>query len=119
MRWLYGGDLDALRRDIAGFAYDDRRVIEEIGRVYRTHRYLLDPHSAIAWLALQEQLAHDPKAYGVFLSTAHPAKFREVVEPAIGERIELPPVLADAITRPRHSLTMAADYNALEAFLRS
>ena len=119
MQSLYGGDLDALRRDVVGFAYDDRRVIEEIGRVYRTHHYLLDPHSAIAWLALQEQLAHDPKTHGVFLSTAHPAKFREVVEPAIGERIELPQVLADAITRPRHSITMAADYSALAAFLRS
>jgi threonine synthase len=119
MQSLYGGDLDALRGDIVGFAYDDGRVIEEIGRVYRTHRYLLDPHSAIAWLALQEQLAHDSKAYGVFLSTAHPAKFREVVEPAIGEHIELPRVLAEAITRPRHSLTMPADYRELEAFLRS
>jgi len=119
MQSLYGGDLDALRHDVVGFAYDDGRVIEEIGRVYRTHRYLLDPHSAIAWLALQDELAHDPKAYGVFLSTAHPAKFREVVEPAIGEHIDLPPVLADAIRRPRHSLTMAADYTALEAFLRS
>jgi len=119
MQSLYGGDLEALRRDVVGFAYDDGRVIEEIGRVYRTHRYLLDPHSAIAWLALHEQLAHDPKAHGVFLSTAHPAKFREVVEPAIGERIELPRVLADAITRPRHSITMAVDYSALAAFLRS
>jgi threonine synthase len=119
MQSLYGGDLDALRRDIVGFAYDDARVIEEIGRVYRDHRYLLDPHSAIAWLALQEHMATDPKAHGVFLSTAHPAKFREVVEPAIGERIELPRILADAITRPRYSLTMPADYSALEAFLRS
>jgi threonine synthase len=119
MQSLYGGDLDALRRDVVGFAYDDARVIEEIGRVYRTHRYLLDPHSAIAWLALQEQLAHDPTAQGVFLSTAHPSKFREVVEPAIGERIELPRVLSEAIARPRHSITMAADYAALEAFLRS
>ena len=119
MQSLYGGNIDALRRDIVGFAYDDARVIEEIGRVYRTHRYLLDPHSAIAWLALQEQLAHDPKAHGVFLSTAHPAKFREVVEPAIGEHIDLPRVLADVITRPRHSITMAADYTGLEAFLRS
>jgi threonine synthase len=119
MQWLYGGDLDALRRDIVGFAYDDARVTAEIGHAYRRHRYLMDPHSAIAWLALQEQLSKEPGAHGVFLSTAHPAKFREVVEPAIGEPIELPQVLADAIARPRRSVTMAADYRALEAFLRS
>src|SRR5262245_60060031 len=119
MQSLYGGDLDALRRDVVGFSYDDARVIQEIGRVYRTHGYLLDPHSAIAWLALQDQLAHDPKAHGVFLATAHPAKFREIVEPAIGRSIEMPRVLADAIARPRRALTMPADYAALDAFPRS
>jgi len=119
MQSLYGGNIEALRRDIVGFAYDDARVTAEIGEVYRKHGYLLDPHSAIAWLALQEQLMNDADAHGVFLSTAHPAKFREVVEPSIGQRIELPKVLADAISRPRHSVSMAADYNDLKAFLRS
>jgi len=116
---LYGGDVDALRRDVVGFAYDDARVTAEIGQVYRRYGYVLDPHSAIAWLALQEQLERDPKAHGVFLATAHPAKFREIVEPAIGRSIEMPRVLADAIARPRRALTMPADYAALDAFLRS
>src|SRR5215510_10984736 len=115
MQALYGGDLDALRRDIVGFAYDDARVTAEIGQVYRRYGYVLDPHSAIAWLALQEELAQDPKAHGVFLATAHPAKFREIVEPAIGRSIEMPRVLADAIARPRRALTMPADYAALDA----
>lgn len=119
MQSLYGGDVDALRRDVVGFAYDDARVTAEIGQVYRRYGYVLDPHSAIAWLALQEQLERDPKADGVFLATAHPAKFREIVEPAIGRSIELPRVLADAIARPRRALTMPADYAALDAFLRS
>jgi threonine synthase len=116
---LYGGSLEALRRDVVGFAYTDRQVIDEIGRVYRQHGYLLDPHSAIAWLALQRRLDQDSSAVGVFLATAHPAKFREVVEPAIGEAVALPPALAEALTRPRHSVTMPADYTALERFLRS
>ena len=116
---LYGGDLDALRRDVVSFSYDDARVIEEIRRVDQRHGYLLDPHSAIAWLALQERLAEVPEACGVFLATAHPAKFREVVEPAIGRAIELPGPLAEAIARPRHSVSMPADYATLSAFLRA
>jgi threonine synthase len=116
---LYGGDIERLRRDVVGFAYEDARVIEEIARVHERHGYLLDPHSAIAWLALQDRLAGDPDAYGVFLATAHPAKFREVVEPAIGQRVELPHALADALSRPRHSVSMPADYEALEKFLRA
>ncbi len=116
---LYNSDLTALRGDIAGFAYEDSQVIAEIGRVYREHGYLLDPHSAIAWLALRDRLADRPDAHGVFLATAHPAKFREVVEPAIGRSIELPRALADALSRPRHSISMPADYDALEDFLRA
>ena len=116
---LYNGDLAALRKDIVGFAYDDSKVIAEIGRVYREHGYLLDPHSAIAWLALQDRLSDQPDARGVFLATAHPAKFREVVEPAIGRSIDLPRALADAISRPRHSISMPSDYDALEDFLRA
>jgi threonine synthase len=116
---LYQSDLEAMRRDIVGFAYEDRRVIDEIGRVHREHGYLLDPHSAIAWLALEDRLANEPDTCGVFLATAHPAKFREVVEPAIGKRIDLPASLAEALSRPRRSISMPADYAALEEFLRA
>jgi len=94
-------------------------VVAEIASVHRRHGYVLDPHSAIAWLALQDALVQDPDARGVFLATAHPAKFREIVEPAIGQPVPLPPELADALRRPRQSISMPADYSALERFLRS
>jgi threonine synthase len=120
MQWIYGGDLEALRRDVTGFAYEDARVVAEIGRVYREHGYLLDPHGAIGWLAVNDALrSAGDDAAGVFLATAHPAKFREVVEPAIGQTVPLPPVLADAITRPRHAMKLSADYADLRALLRS
>ena len=86
--------------------------------MYRRHGYLLDPHSAVAWLALHEYLAGEPDAPGVFVATAHPAKFREVVEPAIGRPVPLPAVLADVITRPRRAISMAVDYATLADFLR-
>ena len=117
--WVYGGDLDAIRRDIEGAVFEDARVIAEIGRVYKEYGYLLDPHGAIGWLALNEVLeAGDTDAHGVFLATAHPAKFREIVEPAIGEDVPLPKQLADALTRPRHSIAMPSEYGILREFLR-
>jgi threonine synthase len=119
MQALYGDDLDALRRDVTGFAYEDSRIVAEIAEVDRRHGYLLDPHSAIAWLALQEVLAAEPDAQGVFVATAHPAKFREVVEPAIGRPVPLPPVLAEALERPRHAISMDVDYPRLAEFLRA
>jgi threonine synthase len=120
MQWIYGGDLEALRRDVTGFAYEDARVVAEIGRVDRDHGYLLDPHGAIGWLALNDMLrTYGDDAVGVFLATAHPAKFREVVEPAIGRPVPLPPALAEAITRPRYSMRLSADYADLRSLLRS
>ena len=119
MRAMYDDDLDRMRADVVGAAFEDRRVVAEIGRVYREHRYLLDPHGAIAWLGLQESLASEPGAAGVFLATASPAKFREVVEPAIGEPVPLPATLSDALSRPRRSEHLAANYQALvELILR-
>ena len=119
MQWLYGGDLEALRRDVTGFAYEDAHVIAEIGRVHREHGYLLDPHGAIGWLAVNDMLRQDGDATGVFLATAHPAKFREVVEPAIGAPVQLPPVLEAVIARPRLSMKLSSEYGDLRALLRS
>ncbi len=115
---MYGDNFEALRCDVVGAAFDDATVVAEIGKVYRQHRYLLDPHGAIAWLGLQQYLSDaGPDAQGAFLATAHPAKFREVVEPAIGEAIPLPPALAEALTRPRHSEALPVDYGALKSLL--
>jgi threonine synthase len=120
MRALYGDRFEALRADIVGAAFDDRTVVEEIGHVYRHHGYLLDPHGAIAWLGLQQVLAQaEPETKGVFLATAHPAKFRETVEPAIGKSVPLPPALAEAVARPRQRTELPATYTALEALLRA
>jgi threonine synthase len=115
MRAMYGDSFDSLRCDIVGAAFDDATVVAEIGAVYRRDGYLLDPHGAIAWLGLRETLS--PGERGVFLATAHPAKFREVVEPAIGVAIPLPPALAEALTRPRHSEKLPVDYSTLKRLL--
>ena len=113
IRALYDDDLDRMREELVGAAFEDAAVVAEIGRVYREHGYLLDPHGAIAWLALQQRLAQGPRARGVFLATAHPAKFREVVEPAIGQPVPLPATLAEALSRPRSSARLPVDYPAL------
>ncbi|MEQ1574515.1 MAG: threonine synthase [Vicinamibacterales bacterium] len=120
IRWLYRDDLEAIRRDVAGAVFDDTTILAEIGHVYRSHGYLLDPHGAIAWLGLRQELAQaGTAAQGVFLATAHPAKFREHVNPAIGGAVELPAAFVEALGRPRHSVPMSASYEALRGLLRS
>jgi threonine synthase len=104
---------------VAGAAFADARVIAEIGNVARKHDYLLDPHGAIGWLGVEQALmTADDHTPAVFLATAHPGKFREIVEPAIDSHVALPKQLADALARPRYAIPMAAEYDALRAFLR-
>ena len=90
--WLYGGELDAMRRDIAGCRYTDDDVRATIRQVYEERGYLLDPHSAIGVSRDYESGGRARRAGrpGVFLATAHPAKFAEIVEPIIGRSIERP-----------------------------
>jgi len=121
MLWLYGNAADAMRHDIAGVRYADDDVRETIKSVYETRGYLLDPHSAIGYMGLKEHLGQAGRAgqaKGIFLATAHPAKFSEIVEPIIGRRIQTPAPLAEALARPRHVLRMDASLEAVAEALR-
>jgi threonine synthase len=113
MLWLYDGNLDAMRRDVAGCHFTDDDVRAAIRRVYEERGYLLDPHSAIAYMGLRGRVGQVGQAgrvgqegrtgqVGIFLATAHPAKFAEIVEPIIGREVEKPAPLAQALARPRH-----------------
>jgi threonine synthase len=111
MNWLYGGDAAAMRRDVAGSVHQDEEVRATIRRVWDARGYLLDPHSAIAYLGLKTVGA------GIFLATAHPAKFGEIVEPIIGRPIPTPAPLAEALARPRHLLRLDASLEAVKQAL--
>lgn len=122
MSWLYHGDLDAMRCDITGSRHADEEVRDTIRRVYATRRYLLDPHSAIAYMGLVGQAGRDrrdgqDRQEGIFLATAHPAKFAEIVEPIIGRAIDKPTPLADALARPRHILRLDPTIDAVKDVL--
>jgi threonine synthase len=119
MQWLYGNDRDAMRRDVSGCRFTDDDVRATIRRVYEERGYLLDPHSAIAYMGLTGRDGQDTREgrVGVFLSTAHPAKFAEIVEPIIGRPVETPPALADAINGPQHIIRIRASLDRLLGML--
>ena len=112
MRWLYQNDVEAMRHDIHGCHFTDADVRAAIRRVYDERGYVLDPHSAIAYLGLKGQQGRNGHA-GMFLATAHPAKFREIVEPVLGRSIEVPGPLAEALSRPRRLLKLDASLGAV------
>jgi threonine synthase len=113
--WLYDGDLEAVRRDVIGSRHQDDEVRATIRSVYDRSGYVLDPHSAIGYLGIKGhvgQEGHD-RQVGVFLATAHPAKFPEVVEPIIGRSIEKPAPLVHALAQPRQVLRLDATLAAV------
>ncbi len=86
--------------------------------VHRRTGYVLDPHSAVAYLgALHGRSTRRDRPVAVFLSTAHPAKFRETVAEAIESELELPRALAEALERQEHFLPIPAEYGALKEYL--
>jgi threonine synthase len=89
---LYGNSHKDIATAISGFRYRDEEVKAALKETYQEKRYLLDPHGAIGYMALKKYLRHREE-YGIFLETAHPAKFIDTVEPIIGEKIEIPPRL--------------------------
>jgi threonine synthase len=122
LRWLLNDDLDLMRGLAPASVHHDDEVRSCIADLYSRTGYLCDPHGAIACLgASRAREARHPAARPslpiVFLATAHPAKFAEVVEPLIGHRVPLPHGLAEALTRPRHVERIAASLDALRAVL--
>lgn len=112
---LYGNDFPAINRDIKGFHCSDEEIKETIASVFSNNDYVLDPHGAIGYNALQKIKEVDEA--GIFLETASPAKFPESVEPVIGEKIPLPVSLQQFVEREVNSIPMKNDYNELKALL--
>ena len=105
--------------NISGYAYTDEETRQTM-RAVKKQGYLLDPHGAIAYLGLKEYLK-DSKAdaVGVFLETAHPAKFREVVEETLGEPVEIPQQLQVFLNKEEKMIHMPNDYERLKRVIEA
>lgn len=99
---------------LSSFAISDGETVEAV-RALDAMGYLADPHSALAWKALDDRLEDDE--VGVFLCTAHPAKFRETIEDALNRPVELPEALERVSKKRVLSTKMTADYVSLRRFL--
>ena len=100
MQWLFGGDVHAMGRIVGSSVHTDADVRRAIGLLWERYGYLCDPHSAIGYLGASSETLPTGRPR-VFLATAHPAKFRETVEPVVGQAVPLPSGLAEAVARPR------------------
>lgn len=79
---------------------------------------MLDPHGAVGYLGLETYRKINPDTLGIFLETAHPVKFLEVIEPVIQQKIDYPPQILAVIDKEKVSVRIS-DYSELKAFLLS
>lgn len=112
---LYANQWADIKADISGATYTDDRIREAMRQCYEATGYVLDPHGACGWRALKELL--QPSEVGVFLETAHPAKFKEKVDDILGTDIAIPERLQAFMRGKKQSVEMANDFDAFKSFL--
>ena len=112
---LYGHSNEEICSRISGATYTDEQIAETVLEVYKHTGYLLDPHGACGYRALSEGLKSGEQ--GVFLETAHPAKFRDTVEDIIGDTVEVPEKLQAFMRGTKQSVPMTAQFDDLKAYL--
>lgn len=98
-----------------GYAAVDDETTQQTMRELKELGYTSEPHAAVAYRALRDQL--NPGEYGLFLGTAHPAKFKESVEAILGETLDLPKELAERADLPLLSHNLPADFAALRKLM--
>ncbi|WKN46252.1 threonine synthase [Tunicatimonas pelagia] len=111
--------LDSIQEDISGNRFSDDATKQAIREVYENYYgYTMCPHTAVGYLGLKDYLEKQPgRMNGVVLATAHPAKFKDTVEEAVGESIFLPETLQAALNQPKQVTSISPDYEALKAYL--
>lgn len=112
---LYGNSHAAISAEISGATYTDGQIAETMREVWKKEHYLLDPHGACGFRALSEGLR--PGETGIFLETAHPAKFKDTVEGIIGETIGIPEKLQAFMRGEKKSLPMSKEFAEFKKYL--
>jgi threonine synthase len=118
MQALFGNQLERIREKVTGAYYDDEQTKSAIREVYGRIGYVMCPHTAVAYLGLRDYLkkSHLPLT-GIFLATAHPAKFLPTVEAAIDAKVPLPDRLAELLDKKKEAVPMSNRYEDFKAWL--
>ena len=111
---LFDHHFISLKEKLSGYTITDTETKDTIKRVKQETGYLPDPHGAVAYLGLERYLERHLQQKGIFLETAHPVKFYDVVEPVTGEKIAIPPSIESILQRPKQSIVIEAEYTSLK-----
>jgi threonine synthase len=114
---LYSNDWNRLNADITGYTFSDDETRAQMRETHQKNDYTLDPHGAVGLLGLRKFLTQNPSKTGFFLETAHPAKFKEVVDETLASPVSIPDKLKAFIAGTKQSTPMSTDFGVFKEWL--
>ncbi len=115
---IYDKLFEEITGDIYGISCPDEQTISTIRKIKQQYNYLPDPHGAVGYYGLEKyREQYGSQEPGIFLETAHPAKFHEVLENVAGTRVNIPEALAAALGKPKHSIPLQPDLGEFKKHL--
>ena len=115
---IFEQQVPELKKVLSAYSVSDAETKATIKKVFNEYQYLLDPHGAVGYRALEQYLSHHRSNNGILIETAHPVKFYDVVEPVIGEAIALPDTVEGQMNRNKNSILIGNDIAELNSFLK-
>jgi threonine synthase len=115
---MYHNDLEQFKKDFTSYTFTDAETLVALKDIYTKRSYIAEPHGVVGYLGLKKELQNIQNAIGVFLETAHPIKFLDVVEPALGVTLPLPTQIESVMNKEKVSVKIST-YDELKAFLNS
>jgi len=115
---MYQHDLKQFEKDFSSYTFCDADTLEAMKTIQQQKGYITEPHGAVGYLGLKKELQNHPDALGIFLETAHPIKFLDIVEPALGVTLPIPTQIESVLNKEKIS-TKIKTYEELKAFLQN
>ena len=113
---IYKNSFDTLKENLSSYSFTDEETKAAMLEIYNDYNYVADPHGAVGYLGCKAYLKENPKAHCVFLETAHPTKFLNVVEEVVKEKQPLPLQIQSVMGKEKESVLIST-YEDLKAFL--
>ncbi|MEH6747895.1 MAG: threonine synthase [Maribacter arcticus] len=116
IRHLFKDNFEELEKNLSSYSFDDNQTKEALKEIYNINGYIADPHGAVGYLGLKKYQAQHPNTYGIFLETAHPVKFLDIVEETLSEKLEIPAQIKKVMGKTKKSIQIS-NYEGLKNFL--
>lgn len=116
IRHLFQNDKEKLSKYFSSYTFSDVETKRAMKQIYDCSDYIADPHGAVGYLGLKKYQEEHPDTYGIFLETAHPVKFLDVVEETISKKLALPAQIQKIMDKKKNSIQISS-YEDLKTFL--